>query len=202
MNALALALYLAYGATAFGWRTWAQWRRTGDTGLRLRAERGSMQWWAKSGFIASLAAGVAAPIAGLGGLAPVAFLDLAWSRRTGVVLAVAGLVMTLAAQWQMGQSWRIGVDPGERTALVTVGMFRYVRNPIFTGMVLTALGLALMVGNVVAVVGFAALVVSLEVQVRLVEEPYLRTAHGEVYESYAAKAGRFMPAVGRLTSDR
>jgi hypothetical protein len=44
---LALLLYLVGLALAFGWRTLAQWRRTGDTGLRLDAGRpGALRWWA------------------------------------------------------------------------------------------------------------------------------------------------------------
>jgi hypothetical protein len=45
---LALALYLVGLAFAFGWRTLVQWRRTGDTGLRLDAGRpGALRWWVK-----------------------------------------------------------------------------------------------------------------------------------------------------------
>ncbi|MET9817324.1 MULTISPECIES: hypothetical protein [unclassified Streptomyces] len=40
----------------------------------------------------------------------------------------------------MGASWRVGVDVGERTALITGGPFAYVRNPIFTAMAVTGLG--------------------------------------------------------------
>ena len=53
MNVLALALYAVFAAAAFGWRTWVQWRRTGDTGLRMSATPGSRLWWAKLGFIAA-----------------------------------------------------------------------------------------------------------------------------------------------------
>jgi protein-S-isoprenylcysteine O-methyltransferase Ste14 len=54
-----------------------------------------------------------------------------------------------------------------------------------------------MVPNVVAFAGFGALVLALEIQVRLVEEPYLRRTHGAAYERYAARTGRFAPRVGR-----
>lgn len=37
MAAAALTIYLAGLALAFGWRSVVQWRRTGDTGLRLDA---------------------------------------------------------------------------------------------------------------------------------------------------------------------
>ena len=41
-------------------------------------------------------------------------------------------------------------------------------------------------------------VVALELQTRLVEEPYLRRVHGAAYEEYARRVGRFVPGVGRL----
>ena len=65
-------------------------------------------------------------------------------------------------------------------------------------MVVTAAGLALMVGNIVAVTAFASLLAALQVQVRYVEEPYLHATHGSDYDKYASTAGRFMPYLGRL----
>ncbi len=198
MHVLALALYAVFAGVAFGWRTWLQWRRTGDTGLRMHAEPGTIQWWAKVGFVLALAAGVAAPIAGLFGVDPVAPLDESSLQVVGAIVALGGIGATAWAQWQMGESWRIGVDPAERTGLVTSGVFARIRNPIFTAMLVTAVGFALMVGNWVAIAGLVALVVALEVQVRAVEEPYLVGIHEATYRSYAANAGRFLPGVGRL----
>lgn len=197
MNALALVLYAVFAVVAFGWHTWVQWRRTGDTGLRLAAAPGTVQWWAKLAFVAALAAGVAAPIAGLAGLEPLDLLDHDPLRIVGAATAVLGIAATAAAQLQMGTSWRIGVDPSERTGLVTTGIFAKVRNPIFTAMLVTAVGFTLMVGNAVAVAGLAALVLALEVQVRAVEEPYLRSAHGPDFDAYVAHTGRFFPSIGR-----
>jgi protein-S-isoprenylcysteine O-methyltransferase Ste14 len=102
----------------------------------------------------------------------------------------------------MGDSWRIGVDLDARTMLVAAGPFRWVRNPIFTAMFVATLGLALVVPNAVAALAIVVMVVALEVQVRLVEEPYLTRAHGESYRRYAASAGRFLPGIGRLEESR
>jgi hypothetical protein len=55
---------------------------------------------------------------------------------------------------------------------VTSGAFNVVRNPIFSAMLVTAIGLALMVPNLIALAGVIALVVALELQVRGAEEPY------------------------------
>jgi protein-S-isoprenylcysteine O-methyltransferase Ste14 len=119
-------------------------------------------------------------------------------RATGAAIFLAGLIATFYAQVAMGDSWRIGVDEGERTALVTSGPFSVVRNPIFAAMLPATLGLTLLVPNVVALAGLAALGIALEIQVRLVEEPYLLRQHGDAYRNYAGRVGRFVPGLGRL----
>jgi protein-S-isoprenylcysteine O-methyltransferase Ste14 len=197
---LALGLYVVYMALAFGLRTWIQLRRTGDSGFKgISGRPGSLEWVAGVLFALAIAVGVAAPVLDVADvLEPLDALDSAGLRATGVALFLAGLVATLYAQIAMGESWRIGVDEEERTDLVTSGPFATVRNPIFAAMLPTSIGLAMVVPNVVAIVGVAVLFVALEIQVRLVEEPYLLHAHGEDYRGYAARVGRFVPGLGRL----
>jgi protein-S-isoprenylcysteine O-methyltransferase Ste14 len=119
----------------------------------------------------------------------------------GAALAILGIAVTVLAQFAMGDSWRIGVDSAERTALVTDGPFALVRNPIYAGMIPAFAGVALLAPNVVTIAGAILLVVALELQTRLVEEPYLARIHGERYVAYAARAGRFLPGIGRLRLD-
>ena len=198
MAEAALAIYLGYLALAFGARTYIQWRRTGDSGFKGVSGRiGSAEWLAGALFATALAVGLAAPVLALiSVVGPIDALNEPAVHALGVLLALAGTAATLIAQLAMGTSWRIGVDPDERTELVTEGPFALVRNPIFAAMIPTALGLALMVPSVVAFAGLAALIVALELQVRVVEEPYLRRAHGERYIAYAERVGRFLPRVG------
>ena len=187
-------------ALAFGLRTWLQLRRTGESGFKgISGRPGSLEWIAGVLFVVAIAVGVAAPVLDVTGvLDPLDALDSAGVRATGVAIFVVGLVGTLYAQVAMGESWRIGVDEQERTALVTSGPFAVVRNPIFTAMLPASLGLALLVPNIAALAGFGALVLALEIQVRLVEEPYLLRQHGEAYRNYASRVGRFVPGLGRL----
>ena len=105
--------------------------------------------------------------------------------------------MTLWAQSAMGSSWRIGVDPTERTVMVVDGPFGWARNPIFTGMVTAALGLALLAPTVLTIAAVVMLVAAVEIQVRSVEEPYLRVAMPD-WQSYANRVGRFVPGLGRI----
>ena len=196
MAVAALVIYVVWMAAAFGWRTWVQRRRTGDTGLRLHAEPGTVQWWSKLGFVAAIVAGFVAPIASIAGLPPMTIFDSTALRVAGLVIAAAGAAGTLVTQHAMGVSWRIGVDPAERTGLVTDGPFATVRNPIFTAMAVTAAGLTLMVGSWLSILAFLVLLASLEAQVRLVEEPYLRSVHAMSYRQYEQQVGRFVPLVG------
>jgi protein-S-isoprenylcysteine O-methyltransferase Ste14 len=194
-----LALALAYVIAGFGWRTVIQARRTGDTGFRgVSGRPGSPHWWAGVLFILAVTATVLGPVAAILGMAPVAALTAPGLAGLGLVLVAVGAGGTLLAQRQMGMSWRIGVDEQERTQLVTKGLFARVRNPIFTAVLTTGLGLALLVPNPVALLGFAGLVLGAQVQVRVVEEPYLIRTHGPAYRDYAATTGRFLPWIGRL----
>lgn len=200
MPTLALVLYAVYLAFTFAVRVLIQLRRTGATGFSgLSGRPGSVEWLAGLGFAVSLAAGAAAPVLALLDLVePIAALDVTAVHAAGVVIAVAGIGATFYAQLAMGASWRIGVDPGERTGLVTGGPFALVRNPIYAAMLPSVLGLAMLVPSWVALAGLAGLAISLELQVRVVEEPHLLRAHGPEYAEYAARVGRFLPGIGRL----
>lgn len=196
---IALAGFAVFALAAFGLRAALHYRRTGTTGfVGLSGRIGSAEWLGGALFVAALAAAVAGPILQLlGWAAPLPALAAAWVPIAGLALYVVGLVATLWAQLAMGNSWRVGVDASARTALIATGPFRWVRNPIYTAMTVAMLGLTLLAPNVLSWLALATLVAGLEIHVRLVEEPYLTRMHGEHYRRYAARTGRFLPAVGR-----
>jgi protein-S-isoprenylcysteine O-methyltransferase Ste14 len=198
----ALGLYLVGLGLAFGVRTWAHWRRSGSTGFRgISGCPGSLPWWGGVLFPAALILGLAAPVLAATAAVPlIGPLARPAIAVAGLLLALVGLVVVLAAQSAMGASWRIGVDEAERTELVTTGLFRRVRNPIFTGMAAVAAGVLLMAPTVVAVLALACLIAAVEIQVRAVEEPYLARVHGETYQAYVASSGRFVPKLSGITS--
>jgi protein-S-isoprenylcysteine O-methyltransferase Ste14 len=196
----ALVVLIIFFALAFGLRSWIHWRRTGTSGfIGISGSAGSAEWVGGVLFVVALAASVAAPLLELAGVVrPWAALGGPMAPTAGLVLCAAGIASTLWAQFAMWDSWRVGVDADERTALVASGPFRWVRNPIYTSMLLGMAGVALLTPNLVAAVAVAALVVALELQVRRVEEPHLLRVHRGVYQAYAAHTGRFLPGIGRL----
>ena len=200
MARLALAGYALFVALAFGLRIAVHLRRTGTTGfIGLSPGAGVLDVTVGALFVLAVVAGALAPGFQLASLVrPWRGLDASAIRMAAVALYGAGLAGTLWAQFTMGDAWRIGVRETERTALVAGGPFRWVRNPIYSSMVLVALGLALAAPNVLSVLALVALLVALELQVRLVEEPHLTRAHGTSYRDYASRTGRFVPGWGRL----
>ncbi len=199
MPALGLALLLLYGMLAFGVRTVVQVRRTGSSGFK--GLRGASGFERVGGllFVLAVVLCIAGPVLQLAdALSSVEALDGEGADILGVVLASLGIAITSVAQFAMGDAWRIGVDPAERTGLVTHGPFAVVRNPIYAAMIPSFIGIALLTPNAVTITGAVLLMVALELQTRLIEEPYLATVHGEQYAVYAARVGRFLPGIGRL----
>lgn len=195
---VALGLFAIFAALGFAWRSWEQRRRTGSTGFRgVSGRLGSAERFAGVGFVVAMATALIAPVLQLVRvLSPVSVLHAPWIQTTGIAIAVIGIVATVYAQVDMGDSWRIGVDPSETTTLVRTGVFGWVRNPIFTAMITFGFGIALVTPNLVALGGFLLLVATIELQVRIVEEPYLLTVHGDAYRDYLANVERFVPGVG------
>ncbi|MGO8771790.1 MAG: methyltransferase family protein [Mycobacterium sp.] len=190
----ALALFAVFGVLGFGWRSWLQYRRTGSTGFRGISASGAVGRLAGVGFVVALVVAVSAPVLQQANvIEPVRMLSAVWIQVIGLVIATAGIAATVYAQLEMGDSWRIGVDEKQTTALVHTGVFGRIRNPIFTAMVTVGLGIALVTPNVVACAGFVLLVATIEIQVRGVEEPYLSRTHGDAYRAYTARVGRFIP---------
>jgi protein-S-isoprenylcysteine O-methyltransferase Ste14 len=196
----ALALLIAYLGLAFGVRVGVALRTTGSTGIANPLTAPPMEVLGGGLFIAALVMGSATPPLVLADvLEPIDSLDTIAAHVAGFALAAIGIVGTFAAQMAMGASWRIGVDTTERTELVTGGVFALCRNPIYTFMVIAWTGLALLVPTWLSLASIAVGILAFQVQVRLVEEPFLIATQGEPYLDWARRVGRFVPGLGLLS---
>jgi|HubBroStandDraft_1064217.scaffolds.fasta_scaffold606028_1 protein-S-isoprenylcysteine O-methyltransferase Ste14 len=113
------------------------------------------------------------------------------------VLLASSLLIIMVAQRQMGASWRVGIDRA-RTDLVTRGLYRLVRNPIYTALLFSTAGFALLTLSPWTAIGACQGIVMVLLQARL-EEEHLFATHGDEYRAYAARVGRFWPGIGRIT---
>ena len=85
-------------------------------------------------------------------------------------------------------------DPPRR--FVATGPYRYVRNPMISGVCLVLCAQALILRSVVHAAWAAAFILLNLIQIPLVEEPGLRARFGESYREYCRHVGRLIP---RLT---
>jgi protein-S-isoprenylcysteine O-methyltransferase Ste14 len=104
-------------------------------------------------------------------------------------------VLTLMCWKKMGKSWRMGVDPGEKTALVVTGPFARVRHPIYALSSVLMLATVAVAPSALMIAVAAAHLLLLQLEARR-EEKYLASVHGEVYLDYCKKTGRFLPRIG------
>ena len=111
----------------------------------------------------------------------------------GCIIGFTGILITVIAQWQMGVSWRIGVDQSERTALISTGLYTKSRNPIYFGILLYWVGLVLTFPHIAMLACAAVSWFCIELIVRKIEEPYLEKVHGEAFAAYAARTKRYLP---------
>lgn len=117
---------------------------------------------------------------------------LAW---LAVLVAVVAFALTWVCWIKMGKSWRMGIDPNEKTTLVFNGPYAYVRHPIYgLSQVLMLAALCAWPSPLMFLV--AALHLALmQWEVRR-EDYYLVQLHGPAYADYMKRVGRFVPRLG------
>jgi protein-S-isoprenylcysteine O-methyltransferase Ste14 len=109
-----------------------------------------------------------------------------------LLIAIAAFVATLICWKKMGKSWRMGINPNEKTQLILSGPYAYVRHPIYAlSSVLMLMTLAI-VPSPLMLITAACHMLLLQWEARR-EEKYLVALHGEAYESYMKRVGRFLP---------
>jgi protein-S-isoprenylcysteine O-methyltransferase Ste14 len=124
-------------------------------------------------------------------VSPIVYLQTEWLQYTGLLLIHASLVWIIIAQYHMKQSWRIGIDEKNKTDLITNGLFRFSRNPIFLGMILSTAGIFLILPNALTFFITATTYIVIQIQIRL-EEEYLMGQHGSMYKAYKQKVNRLL----------
>lgn len=124
-------------------------------------------------------------------LMPMWYLESAIVQQVGVGLLLFAFIWIIVAQFQMSNSWRIGINYEETTKLIDHGLFGVSRNPIFLGVLISYVGTFLVIPNALTFSLMAITFISIQVQVRM-EEEYLQKSHGEEYNQYQKKVRRWI----------
>lgn len=195
---MALICYIVLAILIFGFRVAVQFKRTGDSGLRVSTQLSSpIEKVATYLQIFVLLAVLAIVILeSLNVLEPL-FEFGTIGTSVGLVLCAVGATTTMVSQYQMGKSWRIGVDDSEKTELVMHGLFSLSRNPIYFGMLVVGLGFLALVPHVAMLICCVLAYIGIDLQVRKIEEPHLKRVFGSAYEEYTRRINRYVPWIPR-----
>lgn len=118
--------------------------------------------------------------------------DVIWLGLVGrlIVLAGLGIILWPAAQFLLAHT---GLKPfSKATVLVTTGLFRITRNPMYLGMVLMTIGAAAVFGSVGALLPVPLFVVIIERQFIRGEERFLEATFGDHYRAYRQRVRRWL----------
>ena len=111
---------------------------------------------------------------------------------TGAALVLGGGVLYFTAVATLGNSFRIGGDPGERARLVTHGVYARTRHPIYTAMLIELFGMAVMYPCPLAIAALPLALVGCHAQAKR-EERWWLTHCSDAYVPYLVHTGRFLP---------
>jgi protein-S-isoprenylcysteine O-methyltransferase Ste14 len=121
-------------------------------------------------------------------------LDTLLIKSMGVFVGVLGLTICRIAQLTIGKSWRVGIDEQTKPGLITNGIYRYMRNPTYTGLFLLCAGVWLINPTYLYAFWILAFYLMMEFQVRC-EEEYLEMQYGDDYKSYCIMTKRYIPII-------
>lgn len=136
------------------------------------------------------------------------YVPLLIARRgppaSGPGLAIASAVLTVGAAiyaWCLWDFARLGrgtpapIDAPKK--LVVCGLYRYMRNPMYAGVITVILGWAILFPTASLALYGLGVATCFHLFVVLYEEPHLLRAFGREYEQYCTRVGRWLPRARR-----
>jgi protein-S-isoprenylcysteine O-methyltransferase Ste14 len=127
-----------------------------------------------------------------GWLARRIFPDLPALMFASVVLTFAGLLFSVWARLALGRNWSGTVTIKKDHQLIDGGPYRWIRHPIYTGMLAALLATAVAEGLVSGMVGFAMVTIGFYWKARR-EESFLAQEFGETFSEHRQRTGMFLP---------
>lgn len=113
----------------------------------------------------------------------------------GVACLVAGLWLFARSHADLGTNWSITLQVRDQHRLITRGVYRHVRHPMYSALFLYALGQALVLPNWVAGPSYLVTFGILVAWRLRHEENMMLEAFGDDYAAYMARTKRLVPGV-------
>ena len=116
--------------------------------------------------------------------------NISWIRIIAVILISSGVIIFISALISFRNSWRIGIDTREPDKLITSGIFKYSRNPIFLFLDILFVGMAMIYPSIFMIAFALISVIGLNHQIHH-EEQFLLKHYKEEYQEYCKNVRRY-----------
>lgn len=110
----------------------------------------------------------------------------------GLLATVGGLLFSMWARIALGANWSGTVTIKSGHSLIRRGPYKWIRHPIYTGLLASVVGTVLLQGEVRSLFGFAIILFALYRKAKR-EEKFLSEEFGEGFAEHAKRTGMFLP---------
>ncbi len=115
-----------------------------------------------------------------------------WTAALGIAITAAGLAFAIWARAYLGTNWSGAVTVKVGHQLIRTGPYRWVRHPIYSGMILAMLGTAIARHQVRGLVAIVLLYAGFKIKSKI-EERTMTNTFGSEYDQYSQETGAIIP---------
>lgn len=120
------------------------------------------------------------------------FAPNAATNAIGIAITIAGIAFAIWARIYLGGNWSSSVTVKVGHQLIRTGPYRFVRHPIYTGLIVSLLGTAVVRHQVRGLVAVVLAYVGFKLKSKI-EERTMTTTFGAQYDDYARTTGAIVP---------
>ena len=116
-------------------------------------------------------------------------------RLLGPVLVALGIIGYIMSIWQFIAEAAASPMLGDSSKMITTGIYRYTRNPIYIFAWLVLIGESIFFASLDLLYYLIFWIIIFNLLVRYAEEPYMRSQFGEEYDKYCSEVPRWFPGL-------
>ncbi len=120
------------------------------------------------------------------------FTPSLWSDALGVVITIAGIAFAMWARIYLGGNWSSAVTVKVGHQLVRSGPYRFVRHPIYTGLISSLVGTAIVRHQARGVIAVVLAYIGFKIKSKI-EERTMTATFGAQYDEYSRTTGAIVP---------
>jgi len=120
------------------------------------------------------------------------FAPSALTNSLGVTVTLAGILFAFWARFYLGENWSGAVTVKVGHQLIRTGPYRWVRHPIYTGLISAMLGTALVRHQVRGIFATVLAYVGFKIKSKIEERTMIST-FGNEYDNYRQTTGAIVP---------